>query len=282
MTTATERKIVQIDADKCNGCGLCVHACHEGAIQMVNGKAKLVSDIYCDGLGDCLGPCPTGAISIITRPAEAYDEAAVAERMAAMKTSNSGCPGSAAQTLKPGPVGMGFTGGCPGSAARMLKPKFAPKSEPLDCGCPGSMSRSLKEPEICSCSDQSVSQPAVESELMNWPVQLRLVPPAAPYLRGADILLAADCSAFAVPDFHARYLKNKPVIIACPKLEDNEPQIAKMAEVLRVAQPASLTVLRMEVPCCGGLVRIAEEAVVRSGVDVQVKTVVVGIDGSEM
>ena len=282
MTTLMERKIIQIDEEKCNGCGLCVHACHEGAIQMIDGKAKLVSDIYCDGLGDCLGPCPTGAISIISRPAEAYDEQAVAERMAAMKTSGSGCPGSAAKTLKPASAGIPFSGGCPGSAARALKPESASQLKVLDCGCPGSMSRSLKEPEACACADQSASQPSVESELMNWPVQLRLVPPGAPYLQGADILLAADCSAFAVPDFHTRYLKNKPVIIACPKLEDNEPQIAKMAEVFRVAKPSSLTVLRMEVPCCGGLARIAEEAAARSGVNVPIKTVIVSVDGTEM
>lgn len=281
MTVMEKRKIVQIDEEKCNGCGLCVHACHEGAIQMVNGKAKLVSDIYCDGLGDCLGPCPTGAISIVTRDAEAYDEEAVAERMAAMKDSGGGCPGAAAKTLKSAPPKAEFSGGCPGSMARALKPAPASRPDTLECGCPGSMSRSLKEAGTCSCSGHDAAPPAAESELMNWPVQLRLVPPGAPYLRGADILLAADCTAFAVPDFHARYLKNKPVIIACPKLEDNEPQIAKMAEVLRVAQPSSLTVLRMEVPCCGGLVRIAEEAVMRSGVDVPVKTVIVGIDGSE-
>lgn len=284
MSTVMERKIVQIDEEKCNGCGICVNACHEGAIQMVNGKAKLVSDIYCDGLGDCLGPCPTGAISIVTRPAEAYDEEAVAERMAAMKAAGPGCPGSAAKSLKPAAAKAAPSGGCPGSAARELKRKPAPPAGPLPCGCPGSMSRSLKEkePETCACAGQDDARPAAESELMNWPLQLRLVPPAAPYLRGADILLAADCTAFAIPDFHARYLKNKPVIIACPKLEDNEPQVAKLMEVVRAAQPASLTVLRMEVPCCGGLVRIAEEAVARSGVDVPVKTVIVGINGSEI
>lgn len=260
-----ERKIVQIDEEKCNGCGVCVHACHEGAIQMVDGKAKLVSDIYCDGLGDCLGPCPTGAISIVTRPAEGYDEQAVAKRMEEMKKQSAPLPC-----------------GCPGSASRELK-KPAAKAAPAS-GCPGSMMRSLKTPEPCGggCAcEEDKGGPAVESELMNWPVQLRLVPPAAPYLKGADILLAADCAPVAVPDFHSRYLKNRPVIIACPKLEDNEPQAAKLAEIVRAAKPASITVVRMEVPCCGGLVRVAEEAVRQSGLDIPVKTIIVGVDGSQ-
>lgn len=240
--TVAERKIVQIDQDKCNGCGICVDACHEGAIQMVDGKAKLVSDIYCDGLGDCLGPCPTSAISIITRSAEAFDAEAVEKRMEEKKQAKAG---------------------------------------PLPCGCPGSMSRSLKaaKPEACSCHAEAGAP--TESELMNWPLQLKLVPPSAPYLQGADILLAADCAAVAVPDFHQRYLKNRPVIIACPKLEENDPQIRKLADIVVTAKPASLTVLRMEVPCCGGLVRVAEEAVKLAGTGTPVRTVVVGTDGAE-
>lgn len=257
----TERKIIQIDENKCNGCGICVDACHEGAIQMVDGKARLVSDIYCDGLGDCLGPCPTGAISIITRQAEAYDEEAVAQRMASVQNATA-------------PSGHA----CPGSAARELKPK-SPAGD-LPCGCPGSMSRSLKESAACSC-DTEHSQSTLESELMNWPVQLKLVPPGAPYLKSANILMAADCTAFAVPDFHSRFLQNKPVIISCPKLEDNAPQIAKMTEIIRTAKPTSITIVRMEVPCCGGLVRNVEEAINRSGIDVPMRTIIVSVDGTE-
>lgn len=252
-----ERNIIEIDEAKCNGCGLCVSACHEGAIQMVDGKAKLVSDIYCDGLGDCLGPCPTGAISIITRPAEEYDEEAVELRKKAAK--------------KPAAP----TGGCPGALARSLRP--SPAAAPMTGGCPGKMARALK----AKTPDSAAPGEAVASELMNWPVQLRLVPPGAPYLKGADILLAADCTAFAVPDFHAKYLRNKPVIIACPKLEDNDPQVVKLAEIIKTAQPASLTVLRMEVPCCGGLTRIAEAAVAASGLQIPVKVIIVGVDGQE-
>lgn len=271
--TVVERKIVQIDEEKCNGCGICVNACHEGAIQMMNGKARLVSDIYCDGLGDCLGPCPTGAISIVTRSAGEYDAEATAKRMEEMKQGSGplpcGCPGSMARELKPTPPAA---------------PKAPSHPDALACGCLGSMSRSLKEADDCGCGCGCVEEEAgrpVESELMNWPVQLKLIPPAAPYLKGADILLAADCTAVAVPNFHDKYLKNKPVVIACPKLEDNDPQIAKLAEIVRTARPASITVLRMEVPCCGGLIRVAEEAAKLSGVEVPIRTVVVGVDGSE-
>ena len=240
--TIAERKIVHIDQDKCNGCGICVDACHEGAIQLVGGKARLVSDSYCDGLGDCLKPCPTGAISIITRRAEAFDAGAVESRMREKNQSQAGT---------------------------------------LPCGCPGAMSRSLKAAGGDGASRHDEAGAALESELMNWPVQLRLVPPSAPYLKDADILLAADCTAVAVPDFHRRYLRNRPVIIACPKLEENDPQIRKLADIVATALPASLTVLRMEVPCCGGLTRVAEEAVKLAGAGIPVKTVVVGADGCE-
>lgn len=260
----TERRIVEIDESKCNGCGLCVGACHEGAIQMVDGKAKLVSDIYCDGLGDCLGPCPTGAISIISRPAEEYDAKAVEERMQSAKGKPEAgeccCPGSAAEAVEAGPVQAGNT---------------------LPCGCPGSMARSLKQPGQAAPEQPCRGQP-VRSELVNWPVQLKLVPPAAPYFKGADILLASDCAPVAVPDFHSRYLKDKPVIIACPKLDDAGPQIDKLADIIMTARPASLTVVRMEVPCCGGLVRVAQEAIWKSGLAVPLRIITVGADGAQL
>ena len=252
---AQMRKIIEIDADKCNGCGICVDSCHEGAIQMVNGKARLIADSYCDGLGDCLAPCPTGAIRIVTREADAYDESAVKARLEATQRDKV----------------------APARAAHA-----APSS--LPCGCPGQASRALKQKKAetgcCPSGHRDGEAPQVESELMNWPVQLRLVPPGAPYLKNADLLLAADCVPVAVPDFHARYLKNKPVIIACPKLEDNEPQIEKLADILRTAQPASLTVLRMEVPCCGGLVRVAEEAIRRAGLNTPMHVEIISVEGA--
>lgn len=267
MSTATyQRKIVQIDADKCNGCGLCVDACHEGAIQMVDGKAKLVSDIYCDGLGDCLGPCPTGAISIITREADAYDQKAVDKHLETLNRKKQ------------------MSGGCPGSASRSLKEKPAGDAAeaPLPCGCPGSQSRELKSAgkSACECEEKgAASNEAVRSELMNWPVKLDLIPPRAPYLYGAELILAADCVPVATPDFHSKYLRRGPVAIACPKLNENEPQIEKLKSIIQASTPASITVLRMEVPCCGGLVRVAEEAIRRSGVEVPLHVEVVAVDG---
>ena len=252
-----ERTIVRIDADKCNGCGVCVDSCAEGAIRLVDGKARLVSDQYCDGLGACLGPCPAGAITLETRLADAFDAQAAEERVAAMK-----CPENKT-------AGDDCTGSSDGHA------------KPLACGCPGGLSRELRPSQDSCCGggeSEEGAAPAV-SRLKNWPIQLALIPPSAPYLRGVDLLLAADCVPAAMPDFHARFLKNSPLIIACPKLDDNEAQVDKLAAILRTARPASLTVLRMDVPCCGGLVRVAEEATRRadSHTALQVKTV--GIDG---
>lgn len=263
-----ERKIVQIDAEKCNGCGICVNSCAEGAIQMVDGKAKLVSDNYCDGLGACLGPCPTGAISIITRKADAFDAEAAEKHVERLRGG-----------MQKEPAGAALRNALDEESATPTPPT-------LGCGCPGSMSRSLKQPAPmaeacgcgCGCADEDEGGPA-QSELMNWPVQLKLVPAGAPYLKNADILLAADCAAVAAPDFHRRFLHGRPVIIACPKLEENEPQVRKLAEIIQAAHPASITVLRMEVPCCGGLVRIAEEAIRRAGGNVPLHKVVLGIDG---
>jgi ferredoxin len=243
-----ERKIVSIDKDKCDGCGICVQACHEGAIRLVDGKAELVSDIYCDGLGDCLKPCPAGAISLITRRADDYDAAAVAERRAEKRKSAKESQG---------------------------------KAHSLPCGCPGSLAQTLKPPGRQADEAGRKGRAGAASELMNWPVQLKLVPAGAEWLRGADILLAADCAAVAAPDFHAAYLKGRPVIIACPKLDDNEEQTSKLAAVASAAKPSRFTVLRMEVPCCGGLVRAAREAAAKAGLDIPVVPVILGVDGSE-
>lgn len=259
-----ERRIIAIDEEKCNGCGLCATACHEGAIQMIDGKARLVSESYCDGLGDCLAPCPTGALSLITRPADEYDAEAVAAKMAQANPAD----GAASATRQ-----------TPGSTL----PKSPPPPSASPTGCPGMMSMSLKMPvgQVRRHMQPASKTPlnTTASELMNWPVQLKLVPPSAPYLKGADILLAADCAAVAVPDFHEKFLKGKPVIISCPKLDDANPQIDKLAEIIMTARPASLTVVRMEVPCCGGLARVAQEAIWRSGLPVPLRTIIVGTDG---
>ncbi len=234
-----KRKIIEINEELCDGCGICAEACHEGAIQMVNGKAKLVSDIYCDGLGDCIGECPQGAITIIEREAEAYDEEAVQERAKSHKTD-----------------------------------------EPLPCGCPGSNLMDLQRgaPQSC-CAEDSYEPEAINSRLRNWPVQIHLVPPHAPWLSGADIVLAADCVPFAYADFHRRFLETGPVLIGCPKLDDAKYYIDKITEMIKVAKPKSLTVVRMEVPCCGGMTQIARTAISNSGIEIPAKEVIIGIRG---
>ena len=244
------RKIIRIDEGKCDGCGQCAAACHEGAIQMVDGVAKLVSDSYCDGLGDCIGECPRGAISFETREAADYDAAAVVARKAhgAGETLPCGCPGTLARSLK---------APCPGEAPR------GPRTNPS----PSPVSATLQE-------EQAVST------LSNWPVQLRLVPENAPYLQGAHLLLAADCTAFAHPAFHRDFLPGKVCLVGCPKLDDPGAYREKLARILGTGSVRSLEVVTMEVPCCSGLVRLAQEAVEEARASIPVTFVRVGIDGA--
>lgn len=236
------RKIVSIDEDLCNGCELCVKACHEGAIQMVAGKARLVSDQYCDGLGDCLPACPTGAIRIIEREAADYSQEAVDLRLQEMK---------------------------------------APQ-EPLPCGCPGTAAKTLQRPMPPKLERKPapVSDGDIPSQLTQWPVQIKLINPAADYLKNADILIAADCTAFAYGAFHRDFIQGRITLIGCPKLDDNQYYAEKLAEIFKTAAPKSITVVRMEVPCCGGMVQSVRQAMLNSGVIVPYNEVVIGIDGS--
>ncbi len=238
------RKVVRIDEGKCDGCGECVPSCAEGAIAVINGKAQLVSDIYCDGLGACLGHCPQGAITIEEREAAAFDEAETHKHLARLSR----------QIARPAPLPM----------------VEAPHR------CPGSMSRSLGS-RTSRVSPLSAGD--IPSELTNWPVQLTLVPPTAPYLKGADLLFVADCVPFALPDFHQRFLRNRPVIIGCPKLDQPEFYAKKLAEIIRVAEPNSLTVIHMEVPCCSGLTRIAEYAASAAESSIPLPDITIGIRG---
>ena len=223
-----KRKIISIDKELCNGCGLCVSACHEGAIQLVNGKAKLVSDSYCDGLGDCLPACPTNAIQMIEREASAYDEVAVAARMAAAKAE---------------------------------APAPATALPPLACGCPGELAKSLTPKPAAAVAAPDMT-PA--SQLTNWPVQIKLLNVRAPYLQNAALLIAADCTAFAFPDIHRRFMRNKVTLIGCPKLDEGD-YAEKLTDVLQANDIKSITVLRMEVPCCGGLPAAVQRALQASG-----------------
>lgn len=244
-----KRKIVSIDEEKCNGCGLCVSACHEGAIQLINGKARLVSDEYCDGLGACLPECPTGAIEIIEREAAEFDEAAVAKKMAAKQTVQHDHP-----------------------------------EERLACGCPGTTAKSIqREAQPANCAVPAPAATAGEvnapSELSQWPVQIRLINPNASYLENAHLLIAADCTAYAYGNFHHDFIKGKVTLIACPKLDDNEYNIEKLTEILRNNDIKSVTVTRMEVPCCGGIVMAVRQAMLNSGKIVPYREVTISADG---
>lgn len=242
------REIVRIDESLCDGCGDCVPSCAEGAIQVVDGKARLVSDVYCDGLGACLGHCPRGAITIVERDAAAFDAAAVEARLAARPA-----PPEPARVPAP-PHG----GGCPGSRPQAFGgAPFVPFAEPR--------------------GDAAAPAP---SRLRHWPVQLHLVPPTAPFFAGADVVLAADCVAFAMGDFHQRFLTGRSLAIACPKLDSQqEIYLQKLVAMIDDAAIASLTVVVMEVPCCSGLVRLAQEAVARAGRPVPLRVAVVGTRG---
>lgn len=247
------RKIVKIDPDKCNGCGLCASSCVEGAITIVDGKAVLSADNLCDGLGACLGECPLGAITIEEREADAFDEAAVEQALNSRAASGSASRGVPAQ-----PSGIGHRhehgGGCPGSRSMV----FAPD-------------RDLVVPEqgkMC------------RSQLGQWPVQLSLVSTSAPYFQGADLLITADCVPVAYAGYHEDFLQGKAVVMGCPKLDDNNFYQHKLTELFSKSDIKSVTVLRMEVPCCGGIAAATRQALAASGKQIPYHEVLIGIQGS--
>lgn len=250
------REMVNIDEEKCDGCALCVPSCAEGAVQIIDGKAKLVADNLCDGLGACLGDCPQGAITIEKRDADEFDEIAVDVRLKELgreplspshpPVAATGCPSTQVQSVAP-PLG-----GCP--SARVVN--FTDKSGPRE--------------------ELAGQRP---SELRQWPVQLHLVPPTAPFLQEKEVLLAADCVPFAYADFHQDLLKDKALLIACPKLDNTEPYVAKLVTMLQQSKIKKLIVAHMEVPCCSGLIAIARQALTESGMDVPFETINVGIQG---
>ena len=260
------RRIIEIDQKKCNGCGLCASACHEGAIGIVDGKAALLKDDYCDGLGDCLPACPTGAISFVEREAAAYDEAAVQVHMAARKAKqvleNANTAASANASARPA-----FSG-CPGSMSRFLKRTESAPSEHDDTHADSA--------ETFNPSD-SASIPV--SALQNWPVQIKLAPIHAPYFDGAKLLVAADCTAYAYSRFHQDFIHGKITLIGCPKL-DSIDYSEKLTEIIRSNDIKSVTVVRMEVPCCGGLEMAAKRALEASGKRLPWQVITVGTDGT--
>ena len=232
------RKIIHIDEEKCNGCGACASACQEGAIAMVDGKARLMRDDYCDGLGNCLPACPTGAITFVEREAAAYDEAAVEKHL------------------------------------KERAEKALEHAKPVHGGCPGMMIRAIRrENAPAPAAAQEMS-----SQLSQWPVQIRLVPVNAPYFDGAKLLIAADCTAYAYANFHQKFIRGHIVLVGCPKLDDVD-YADKLTEIIRQNDIRSVTVVRMEVPCCGGLERAAKTALQQSGKFIPWNVVTISTDG---
>ena len=289
-----KRTIIKIDEELCNGCEACVQGCHEGALQMIDGKARMVSELFCDGLGACIGDCPVGAITLEEREAEPYDEIATIERMipkgektilAHLKHLKDH---GETDYLK---QGVGYL------RAKGVQVNFAevhnhngggcaskPTAEPHQSGggCPGSreMSFIAPKPAAAATFTMAAAPASSASQLRQWPVQLHLLNPEASYFRSADVVLAADCVPFSFPDFHNRYLAGKTLAIACPKLDSNqEVYMAKLKSMILNSQINTLTVVIMEVPCCGGLLRMAQKAVAESGRKIPVKVAVIGIKG---
>lgn len=234
----TKRDIIIIDEAKCNGCGQCVTACAEGALEIIDGKAKLVSETYCDGLGACLGSCPQDAITIEKREAEEFDEEKVEERLKEMNKK---------EDIKK--ASSGFT--CPGMMMKEMNTKPAGKAQNGD----------------------------VSSQLTQWPVQLKLLSANAPYLKNCDLLLTADCVPFAMGDFHEKILKNKKIAVGCPKLDNRDYYVDKLADIIETNDLNSLTVVHMQVPCCSAMTVIAEKAIEKAQADLEIKDITIGLDG---
>ncbi|HJX34146.1 MAG TPA: 4Fe-4S binding protein [Desulfatiglandales bacterium] len=229
-----KRKIIEIDEELCNGCGQCVPSCAEGALKIVNGKARLVSEVYCDGLGACLGECPTGALRIVEREADNFDEEVVEKHLT---------------------------------------------STTLACGCPSTQIQSFVPSSSCAEANRPLSQEAAVSTLSHWPVQIRLVPANAPFLKGADLLVAADCTPVAYPHFHRDFLQGKVVMVGCPKFDDAQGYIQRFAEIFKTADIKGITVVVMEVPCCQGLPVIIKKGMELAGKEIPLDQVIINTRG---
>ncbi len=247
-----KRKIITINEDLCDGCGNCASACSENALQIINGKAKLVKEDFCDGFGDCMGECPTGALKIEERESKPFDIDATKEYL--LKTKGDEAVRKMVEAQKKHEI---------------------KEPAPLACGCPGSMAQSISRAPSVIKSSHEISEP----QLGNWPVQIHLLPIKAPYYQGADLLVAADCCAYAYAGFHHDFIKGHTLAIGCPKLDNAGAHKEKLTSILSANDVKSVTIAYMEVPCCGGLVRLVEEAVKESGKKISVKKTKIGIRG---
>ena len=255
-----KRQIIEIDRDKCNGCGLCTEACAEGALVLdEENKAVLAKEIFCDGLGACLDVCPEDALKVVERESAEYDPQATYDHV--LKTR--------------GEEAARHVHGAGQNHVHDHGHRPEEKRESLMCGCPGSMAREIERRTEPGAQNTMSGQ----SELSQWPIQLHLISPYAPYFNGSDLLIAADCTAFSLGSFHPELLKGKKLVIACPKLDDTSPYVEKLAELLRQNTIYSLTVAIMQVPCCSGLMHIVQQAVEASGSNIAIKKIVVGING---
>jgi Pyruvate/2-oxoacid:ferredoxin oxidoreductase delta subunit len=260
-----KRKIIKIDEEKCDGCGQCVIGCAEGALEIVDGKAKVISDNLCDGLGACIGECPQGALEMVERQAEAFDEAAVEAHLAKQPAAD---------------------------------PAAEPVGETLPCGCPSSQLRTFVPPSACQTANQPAALPRADSalglanrqvgaatkggaasHLGHWPVQIRLIPPTAPFLKGADLLVVADCVPVAFPTLHRDFLEGKVVMLGCPKFDEAQAYIEKFSDIFKNAGIRSVTTLVMEVPCCSGLPAMVKKGIDKAGVALSVSEVIISTRG---
>lgn len=279
-----KRNIIHIDEEKCDGCGQCVDACAEGAIQIIDGKARLVSETYCDGLGACIGECPQDAITLEQRDAPDFDAAAVEEHLAAIGQGSTAAVGGAGMSAAGGAhaaetraAGDAKTG-CP--SCQVLDFSEGETEEPARAVGTDSPAARMPTTDVAPGPTPATAT-ASPSALRQWPVQIHLVPPNAPYLQGADILLAADCVPFAFADFHRDLLAGKALLIGCPKLDDTAAYVAKLTDMFRANDIHGVTVARMEVGCCVGLVYAAQEAIKASGKEIPFEEVVIGIRGEK-
>ena len=240
------RKIVEIDEELCNGCGECAIACAEGALEIKDGKARLIKESYCDGLGACLSGCPQGAVRVIERNADEFDPAAVAEHLENLEKRQA---------------------------------QAAPEESPTQCGCPSSRIQTFLQSHPAMKKPEQVEPGESASELSHWPIQIRLVPPGAPFLKGADLLVVSDCAPIAFPDFHARFVKGKAVLLGCPKFDDARDYVHKFSEIFRTADIRSVTVVDMEVPCCSAMPAIVRKGMEEAGKEVPLEEIVVSVRG---